>query len=104
MKGSLYLVLGAAALLLFGCKNNNQNDDVVSQRYVHKYGYAVSRDEFEAKQYPGQVITLLRNGVTVSSTYENGVLHGPTTHTFPNSQTVRSEERRVGKEGRSRWS
>jgi len=88
MKGSLCFLFGAAALLFFGCKNKNQNDDVVSQRYVHKYGYAVSRDEFETKKYPGQAITLMRNGVTISSTYENGVLHGPTTHTFPNSQTV----------------
>lgn len=91
MKRSLSVVFGAMALLLCGCKNTKQsNDDVVSQKYIHKYGYAVSKDEFEGNAYPGQVVTLLRSGVTLTATYENGVLHGPSTHTFPNSQTVES--------------
>jgi len=88
MKSYLCLMLGAVGILFVGCAKKQQNDDVVSQRYVHKYGYAVAKDEFESRQYPGQVITLLRNGVTITATYENGVLHGPCTHTFPNSQTV----------------
>jgi antitoxin component YwqK of YwqJK toxin-antitoxin module len=89
MSRTLYL-LGCFGLLLVGCSQKQQDNNVVSQRYVHKYGYAVSKDEFEGKKYPGQVITTLKNGVTITSTYENGVLHGASTHTFPNSQTVES--------------
>jgi len=74
--------------LLVGCNKKSQESDVVSQRYVHKYGYAVSQDEFESRKYPGQSITMLKNGVTITTTYENGVLHGSTTHTFPHSQTI----------------
>lgn len=90
MRRSIYLMLGTVSLMLIGCGKKKADDDVVSQRYIHKYGYAVSKDEFETRKYPGQVITLLKNGVTITSNYENGVPHGICTHTYPNSQTVES--------------
>src|ERR1700733_14297598 len=79
-------------LLLNSCSCNSckrkQNDEVLSQRYIHKYGYLVTKEEWEAKNYPGQVVTNLSDGVTVTATYENGVLHGPITYTFPHSQNI----------------
>jgi antitoxin component YwqK of YwqJK toxin-antitoxin module len=87
MSRYLYL-LGFFSLLLAGCCKSQQECNVVSTRYIHKYGYAVSKDEFEERKYPGQVVTALKNGVTITSTYENGLLHGPSTHTFPHSQTI----------------
>lgn len=90
MRSMMYSVLSALTLMLVGCGHKVQDEGVVSQRYVHKYGYAVSKGEFENRKYPGQVITLLKNGVTQTSAYENGVLHGVTTYTFPHSQTVES--------------
>ena len=83
-------LLSLLALFVTSCERKPQETDVVSQKYIHKYGYAVSQNEFEANHYPGQVITMLKNGVTITATYENGVLHGPCTHTFPNSQTIES--------------
>src|SRR3989344_6292707 len=88
MRNSIYLTLGVIALLLASCERKQRENDVVSQRYIHKYGYAVSKDEFEDRKYPGQVVTLLKNGVTVTTTYEDGILHGPCTHTYPHSQTI----------------
>lgn len=88
MKKIFFSLPIAAGLLLAGCGNDGANSQVISKRYIHKYGYAVSQSEWEAHHYPGQVITSLRSGVTVTSTYENGVLHGPCTHTHPHSQTV----------------
>ena len=88
MKYSFFAILGLLGLTVCGCKNNNQENDVVSQRYVHKYGYAISQDDWEARNYPGQEVVTLRNGVTATTTYENGIQHGPTTLTYPNSQTV----------------
>ncbi|MGE0670563.1 MAG: toxin-antitoxin system YwqK family antitoxin [Parachlamydiales bacterium] len=88
MKSKLYALLALAGLALSGCNNNNPDDEVLSQRYIHKYGYAVSKAEWDERDYPGQVITNMRNGVTVTATYEYGMLHGPTTYTFPHSQTV----------------
>ena len=78
----------AATLLLSSCGSEQNSGEVISKRYVHKYGYAVSQSEWESNNYPGQVITSMRNGVTITSTYENGLLNGPSTHTHPHSQTV----------------
>lgn len=87
MKKVFYFLPLAVGLLLSGCGGDNSND-VISKRYIHKYGYAVSKSEWDSNHYPGQMITTMRNGVTITSTYENGQLHGPTTHTHPHSQTV----------------
>lgn len=92
MKSFLYRIsvglFALSALTLTGCKNNNQSDHVISERYIHKYGYALTKAEWEAKNYPGQVITSLDDGVSITRTYEGGLLHGPTTVTYPHSQVL----------------
>lgn len=91
-KGST-LLLAALSLTLIGCQDQHQLPrDVISQRYIHKYGYDVSPDEWETQSYPGQVLTTKRNGVSLVTSYEDGVLHGSRTETYPHSQTVRYEE------------
>lgn len=84
---SSYLFVAVLALLA-SCQDKNNENPVVSQRYIHKFGYAVSQEEWESRNYPGQVVSTLRDGVTVSTTYEHGILHGPCTYTYPHSQTV----------------
>lgn len=88
MKIKSFALLASMGLMLYGCNDQQQNDSVVSQRYIHKYGYALTQQEWDSADYPGQVVTHLRNGVVVTATYENGSLHGPMTQTFPHSQTV----------------
>jgi antitoxin component YwqK of YwqJK toxin-antitoxin module len=88
MHGKAYLLAAVLALAVFGCQKNKKNNEIVSQTYVHKYGYAVSQKEWDAKNYPGQIITSLRNGVTITATYEDGQLHGPYTMTYPHSKVV----------------
>jgi antitoxin component YwqK of YwqJK toxin-antitoxin module len=88
MNYAIYVLLGTTLLLLPGCRKKKEDDGVISQRYIHKYGYAVSKEEWETKNYPGQVVTHLSNGVTITATYENGYLHGLSTHTFPHTQTI----------------
>ncbi len=83
-----YAILMFTLLAVCGCQKQNNSDNVVSQRYIHKYGYAVSQQEWIAKNYPGQVVTVLKNGSTITSTYENGVLNGPQTHSYPHSQII----------------
>ena len=90
MKAKQWLVLGTLGMLACGCNQNKKDEPVVSERYIHKYGYALTKEDWDNGNYPGQVITTLRNGVTITSTYENGVLHGASTHTFSNSHTVQT--------------
>lgn len=84
---SLFLAFG----LLVGCNNQKNNgQQVVSERFIHKYGYDVSPNDWNENSYPGQVITTLRNGITITSHYEDGKLHGTTTYSFPHSTTLES--------------
>ena len=77
-----------AALIVASCQTNTTTDQIVSQKFVHKYGFDLSEQEWEQRAQEGQVISTLQNGVSISRTFENGILHGPTTYTFPNSSTV----------------
>ncbi len=88
MKNKLFPILAVLSIAATSCQKDKKDDQVVSQKYVHKYGYAVSQEEWEARNYPGNVITTLKNGATVTATYENGVLHGPCTFTYPHSQII----------------
>jgi len=92
MKIKLLPVASLVLLGLCGCDSTKKSKktDVVSQRYIHKYGYDVSKEEWSENHYPGQIVTTLKNGVTIISSYEDGVLHGPTSHSHPYSQTVAS--------------
>ncbi len=92
MKKKMLPLVGILALGLCGCHQSSKTkkNDVISQRYIHKYGYDVSKDEWNKNSYPGQVVTTLKNGVTIASNYEDGVLHGPTSYTYAHSQTLES--------------
>ena len=81
--------LAAASLLLItACQNQTALDQVISQQYVHKYGFEVSEQEWEQRAQDGQVVSVLKNGVKISRSYENGQLHGTTTYSFPHSSVV----------------
>jgi len=77
-----------AALLLASCQAIVPPDQIVSQKFVHKYGFDLSEEEWDQRAKEGQVIATLKNGVTITRSYENGALHGPTTYTYPNSSCV----------------
>lgn len=97
MKYQVPLILTAAGLIFSGCDNtsresNSNNNEIVTQRFIHRYGYDVSKNEWESKDYPGQVITTYRNGVTLTCNYEDGLVHGVKTTTYPHSQTLETKE------------
>jgi len=83
-----FFLLFLGALSLSGCKKQETSDGVIAQHYTHKYGYPMSKAEWDSQVCPGQVITLRQDGVTVTATYDGGVLNGPTVYTFPHSQAV----------------
>ena len=74
--------------IITSCQSNSSTDQVVSQTFVHKYGFETTEQDWEAREQDGQVVSMLKNGVKITKTFENGKLHGPTTHTFPHSSIV----------------
>jgi antitoxin component YwqK of YwqJK toxin-antitoxin module len=81
-----------ALVFLASCEKNTNTATVVSEQYLHKYGYAVSKQEWNDHYYPGQVVSQLSNGIVVTTSYEAGVKHGPTTYTYPDSKTIEKTE------------
>lgn len=73
---------------LFTACQNQSIDQVVSQTFVHKYGFETSAQEWKEREQDGQVVTVLKNGVRIVRSYDNGKLHGSTTTSFPNSPIV----------------
>ncbi|MBS0627004.1 MAG: hypothetical protein JSS09_02205, partial [Verrucomicrobia bacterium] len=49
MNYKVYTLTAFLALLSCACQKNKQDDEVISQSYVHKYGYAVSKEEWQSK-------------------------------------------------------
>ncbi len=64
----------------------------IKQTYVHRYGVECSRSDWEARGKSGEVITARKDGTVVTETYDDGVLHGETTHTFPHSDALATVE------------
>lgn len=88
MKLKTYAVFFLAAFLISSCQKNEKDSGVVSQKFIHKYGFEVSQKEWEARNKNGEVIVTLSNGVTQSTAYKSGVLHGLQTTTFPHSKAI----------------
>ncbi len=91
MKKKYAILFPVIALVLISCNDGNKQQ-VISQRYVHKYGYDVSREEWKAESYPGHVLTTLRDGKSITEPYEDGLIHGARTETYPHSQTIQTLE------------
>ena len=87
---SLFL-LTSTTVLLSSC-GNKSNDDVVSTRRIHKWGYDISPQDWEEKRLPGLIETTFRNGKTTVETYEDKLLHGDKTISFEHSKTVQLRE------------
>ncbi|MBN2478962.1 MAG: toxin-antitoxin system YwqK family antitoxin [Parachlamydiales bacterium] len=89
MKIFKWALLALPLVFLTSCKNDKDDDsDVVSQKFIHKYGFDMSENEWETREKEGKSITVLENGVTVTKTFNADILHGPTTYTFPNSSVI----------------
>jgi len=87
MKSLKKLSFIAILLTFVSCQKDNDSN-VVSQKYIHKYGFDMSKDEWQARKKEGTSVSVLDNGITVTSNYNDGILHGQTTYTFPNSSII----------------
>ena len=86
MKRILYPLVFST--FMTSCFNTSSGDQVLSQTFVHKYGFETTPEEWDEREQDGQVVSLLKNGVKVIRSYQNGQLHGLTTYTFPNSAII----------------
>lgn len=80
----------AVALMLTACQNRRQvyNSDVISQTYIHRYGVEVPAEDWQARGQDGQVVMTTKDGITVTQSYESGILDGSTSYTYPHSSST----------------
>ena len=88
MKLIKWLIVPISIISFFSCQKDKDDSNVVSQQFIHKYGFDMNEKEWQSREKEGKSITVLDNGVTVTNTYNNGALHGPTTYTFPHSSII----------------
>lgn len=80
-----------------GARGNYEDENIVDETYVHKYGVAVPSDYWTSSGEHGSVISTMADGVVVSRSYSSGTLQGETTYTYPHSsQTQKSESYEMG--------
>jgi len=66
--------------------------EYVDQTYHHRYGIEVPEDHWYKSGCSGQVVTTLRDGITVSQTFSNGMLNGEASYTYPNNTQIERKE------------
>jgi antitoxin component YwqK of YwqJK toxin-antitoxin module len=81
---SIFLV-ALSGLAALSCSSNST---VVSQKYIHKYGFDITKDEWQERESEGKVVTLLENGVKLTESFENGHRHGASSYTYPHSTAI----------------
>lgn len=86
------IIFSGVALAFTACQSAGPMDQVVSQTFVHKYGFETSAEDWAARDQDGQIVSTLNNGVKVTRTFENGKLHGLTTYTFPHSPVIEKQQ------------
>lgn len=86
------ILLSTALAIFTACTTHDSADQIVSQTFVHKYGFETTAKDWEAREQDGQVVSVLKNGVKVTKSFENGILHGLTTYTFPHSLIVEKQQ------------
>lgn len=92
----------AVSFFLCGCQKSSR--EVVKTSYYHQYGPEIKVNEWKDQGSTGEKVETLKNGVEVRKNYVDGVLHGPSTWSFPHSAIVeRFEEYENGKKVAFGW-
>lgn len=91
MRSVFFLILGAIALV--GCNRQPCHEgQVVEQTYIHRYGVEVTPNDWESRGGSGQIVSIRRDGVKVTTSYLKGIQDGPTTYTYPHSDIIARTE------------
>lgn len=97
-----YAFLCWLPLVCGGCQKNSQ--EVVKTSYFHQYGPEVKSDDWKEQGCTGEVVELMGDGIEVRKSYEDDLLNGMSTWSFPHSKIVeRFEEYEKGKKIAFGW-
>lgn len=81
------MILGS----LTSCQSNRDCDEVVCET-VHRYGVPLEPEDWSERGQCGQVVSMRKDGVTVTRNYDTGILHGECCYTFPHRDVIEKKE------------
>jgi antitoxin component YwqK of YwqJK toxin-antitoxin module len=84
-----YLMILAS---LASCQSGRGPCDEVVCETVHRYGVPLDPQDWSERGQNGQVVSMRKDGVTVTRSYEDGILHGDCTYTFPHCDVIQQRE------------
>lgn len=79
-------------LATVACQRPVEREECFERTYEHAYGLPVKGDQWEECGRNGKVFSSLRNGVSVTQTYADGILDGESTYTYPLSNQIERVE------------
>lgn len=88
LSGCLFICLATVA-----CESIREYENQYDCTYIHPYGVPVGCDQWVQSGSNGQCIVSWRDGVTVTQTYADGLLHGESTYTYANSSQIERIEK-----------
>lgn len=74
------------------CQKNNNNSDIASTRFIHKYGFEVSKNEWKERGKEGQIVQVTKDKVTKTFTYKKGVLDGISTISYEGKEQIKEQQ------------
>jgi antitoxin component YwqK of YwqJK toxin-antitoxin module len=80
--------LACSLPLFLACQKTGQECDCASRQYIHKYGFHLTEKEWKEREKDGQIVTRLKNGITITNNYAEGLLQGASTVTYSHSPIV----------------
>lgn len=92
MKLARLLSCSFVLFTLASCQTGTSDVGYVKQVFLHSYGVAVSKADWNSRGKNGKIISTRRDGVTETKQYDEGILNGETTYTFPHSQIIEKKE------------
>lgn len=88
LSGCLLILLAATA-----CESMKEYENRYDCTYIHPYGVPVGSEQWAESGSNGQRIISWRDGVTVTQSYADGLLHGESTYTYPLSDQIERTEK-----------
>lgn len=90
MKINRLVYTGSLLLLCASCQRGSQ--DVVSETYVHRYGVQLPAQDWAARGQSGQVVSVRKDGVVETRSYDAGILHGECYYSYPHREAIQTRE------------
>jgi antitoxin component YwqK of YwqJK toxin-antitoxin module len=81
--------------LMTSCQTSHPCDEIVCQTYVHRYGVPLEPQDWSSRGKHGQVMSLRKDGVTITQSYNAGIVDGECTYTFPHRELIQKKEQYV---------